>query len=244
MSTLESKVCLVTGASRGIGAAIAQEFAAEGTNVAIVYCGNEAKAQEVKNKCIEKGVKAEIYKCDVADFEQCGELVKKVCAEFGKIDILVNNAGITRDGLILTMKESDFAEVCGVNLGGTFNMIKHCSRPFIKQKSGKIINISSVAGIDGNSGQANYSASKAGVIGLTKTVARELGAKNICCNAIAPGLIETDMTEGMTENEAVLSRIPLKRPGQAAEVAALAVFLAKNDYITGEVIRIDGGMTL
>lgn len=241
---LKNKICLVTGGSRGIGAAICEEFARRGADVAIIYCGSGGKAEEVRRKCMEYNVRAEIYKCDVKSFAECGETVKRITEELGAPDILVNNAGITRDGLVMSMKEEDFADVIGVNLGGAFNMIRHCSRAFIRKKSGKIINISSVAGIEGNRGQANYAASKAGIIGLTKSVAKELGSRGICCNAIAPGLIETDMTEGMAENGEVLSHIPLARAGKPDEVAALAAFLAESGYITGEVIRIDGGMTL
>ena len=241
---LKNKICLVTGGSRGIGAAICEELARRGADIAIIYCGSVGKAEEIRQKCLNLGVRAQAYKCDVKNFGECGETVKKIAEELGSPDILVNNAGITRDGLVMSMKEEDFNDVIGVNLGGAFNMIRHCSRGFIRKKSGKIINISSVAGIDGNRGQANYAASKAGIIGLTKSVAKELGSRGICCNAIAPGLIETDMTGGMTENEEVLAHIPLARPGKPEEVAMLAAFLAESDYITGEVIRIDGGMTL
>lgn len=241
---LKEKVCVVTGGSRGIGAAICLEMASRGANIALVYCGNEEKAELVRKECENMRVKATAYKCDVSDFKQCGELVKKIIEDHGHIDILVNNAGITRDGLLMSMQREAFDEVIDVNLGGAFNMMRHCARGFVRQRSGKIINISSIAGIDGNKGQTNYSASKAGIIGLTKSAAKELAARGICCNAIAPGFIATDMTEDLADNEEVLSRIPLMRVGKPAEVASLAAFLAENDFITGEVIRIDGGMTL
>lgn len=238
---LKDKVCIVTGGARGIGKAIALKMAENGVNVAIL---NLSDATHIAKECETFGVKAKYYHCDVSSFEQSGEVVKQVLSDFGKIDILINNAGITKDNLLLTMPEEDFDSVINVNLKGTFNMTKHITRPFIKQKHGKIINLASVAGIDGNRGQANYSASKAGIIGMTKALAKELGAKNICVNAIAPGCIATDMTKDLLENPDLTSNIPLKRAGQPEEVASLAVFLASNDYITGEVIRIDGGMHL
>lgn len=238
---LKDKVCIVTGGARGIGKAIALAMAKHGANVAVLDFGD---GTDTAKECESLGVKAGYYQCDVSSFEQSGEAVKQVLSDFGRIDILVNNAGITRDNLILTMPEEDFDSVINVNLKGTFNMTKHVTRPFIKQKGGKIINLASIAGIDGNRGQVNYSASKAGVIGMTKTLAKELGAKNICVNAIAPGCIATDMTKDMLENPDLTANIPLKRAGLPEEVASLAVFLASSDYITGEVIRIDGGMTL
>lgn len=243
---LNDKVALITGASRGIGRAIAQKFADEGATIAAVYCGSEEKANELKADIESRGGKINIYKCDVADFDACAETVAQVIKDFGGVDILVNNAGITRDKLILQMNADDFDSVVDTNLKGSFNMIKHCCRNFLKKKYGKIINISSVAGIMGNPGQANYASSKAGVIGLTKTVAKELASRHICCNAIAPGFIRTDMTESFDGNEAVLNAIPLGRMGNADEVAALAAFLADSasDYITGEVIRIDGGIAM
>ncbi len=243
---LNDKVALITGASRGIGRAIAQKFADEGAVIAAVYCGSEEKANELKADIESRGGKINIYKCDVADFDACAETVAQVIKDFGGVDILVNNAGITRDKLILQMNSDDFDSVVDTNLKGSFNMIKHCCRNFLKKKYGKIINISSVAGIMGNPGQANYASSKAGVIGLTKTVAKELASRHICCNAIAPGFIRTDMTESFDGNEAVLNAIPLGRMGNPDEVAALAAFLADSasDYITGEVIRIDGGIAM
>lgn len=243
---LNEKVALITGASRGIGRAIAQKFAKEGAYIAAIYCGSQQKALELKDEIEKNGGKINIYKCDVSNFDECESTVKKVIEDFGGVDILVNNAGITNDKLVLQMGEDDFDSVIGTNLKGAFNMIKHCYRNFMKKKYGKIINISSVAGLIGNAGQANYSSAKAGIIGLTKTAAKELASRNVCCNAIAPGFIETDMTEAFQENDAVKSAIPLKRMGSADEVANLAAFLADDvsDYITGEVIRIDGGLAM
>lgn len=243
---LNEKVALITGASRGIGRAIAQKFAKEGAYIAAIYCGSQQKALELKDEIEKNGGKINIYKCDVSNFDECESTVKKVIEDFGGVDILVNNAGITNDKLVLQMGEDDFDSVIGTNLKGAFNMIKHCYRNFMKKKYGKIINISSVAGLIGNAGQANYSSAKAGIIGLTKTVAKELASRNVCCNAIAPGFIKTDMTEAFQENDAVKSAIPLKRMGSADEVANLAAFLADDvsDYITGEVIRIDGGLAM
>ena len=239
---LNGKTAVVTGASRGIGRAIAEEFANLGANVALIYRGSKDSADEICSR--HENITA--YCCNVADFNECSETVKKITADFGGIDILVNNAGITKDGLVLTMSESDFDDVINVNLKGAFNMIKCCCRNFIKKKSGKIINISSVSGITGNPGQANYSSSKAGIIGLTKTVAKELSGKNVCCNAIAPGFISTDMTTDFVNNENIINSIPLKRAGKPEEVAALSAFLASDaaNYITGEVIRIDGGLAI
>lgn len=242
---LNGKTAIITGASRGIGAAICEKFSSLGVNVAIIYNGNTDKAMSVKQIAEKNGVKAEIYKCNVADTEQCKETVKKITEDFGGVDILVNNAGITRDNLLISMSEEEFDQVIDTNLKGCFNMIKACGRNFIKRKYGKIINISSVSGLMGVAGQANYSSSKAGVIALTKVTAREFASKNVCCNAIAPGFIETDMTKDL-EKEEYLKAIPLKRLGKTEDVANLAVFLADeaSDYITGEVIRIDGGLAI
>ncbi len=243
---LNGKTAVITGASRGIGAAIAEKFASLGVNIAIIYSGSEEKAAAVKNKAVsEYGVKAEAYKCDVSKTDACKETVSKIISDFGGIDILVNNAGITRDNLIVTMDESDFDAVINTNLKGCFNMIKACGRNFIKRKYGKIINISSVSALMGLAGQTNYSASKAGVIALTKSVAREFAAKNVCCNAIAPGFITTDMTKDLADEE-FIKTIPLKKLGKPEDVANLAAFLADDasDYITGEVIRIDGGLAM
>ena len=242
---LKGKVAVITGASRGIGAAIAEKFSSQGVNVAIIYNGNEAAAITVKENAEKNGVKAEIYKCNVANAEECKETVKAITESFGGIDILVNNAGITRDNLLISMSEEEFDDVINTNLKGCFNMIKACGRNFIKKKYGKIINISSVSALLGTAGQVNYSSSKAGVIALTKVTAREFASKNICCNAIAPGFVTTDMTKDL-QSEEYLKLIPLKRLGKPEDVANLAAFLADDisDYITGEVIRIDGGLAI
>ncbi len=243
---LKGKVALVTGASRGIGRAIALRLAELGADIAVIYAGNTEKAQEVVAIARESGVKAEAFMCDVSDFEAVKKTVGDVKASLGPVDILVNNAGITKDGLVMAMKEQAFDDVMDINLKGAFNMIRHCTPMLIKKRHGKIINISSVAGLMGNPGQVNYAASKAGLIGLTKSVARELAPRGVCCNAIAPGLIETDMTEDLSEKNPLKSAIPLGRAGRPQEVAELASFLAQDcsDYITGEVIRIDGGLAM
>jgi 3-oxoacyl-[acyl-carrier protein] reductase len=241
---LKGKTALITGASRGIGAAIALKFASLGADIAIVYAGNEEAANKVTADCLAFGVRAEAFKCDVSDFEAAKNTVAAVKASFNRVDILVNNAGITRDGLIAMMKEEDFDAVIGINLKGAFNMIRHCTPLFIRARSGTIINISSVAGLMGNPGQVNYSASKAGLIGLTKSVARELASRNVTCNAIAPGFIQTDMTKDIGAANELAASIPLKRIGTAEEVAEAAAFLAASSYITGEVIRVDGGLAM
>ncbi|MEA4896479.1 MAG: 3-oxoacyl-ACP reductase family protein [Oscillospiraceae bacterium] len=244
---LNGKTAVVTGGSRGIGAAIAIKYASLGANIAIIYAGNNEAAVKVCEKCREQfNVKAEAYRCNVSDFDASKKAVADIKAEFGTIDILVNNAGITRDGLIATMKEADFDDVINVNLKGAFNMIRHCSLIFIKNHGGKIINISSVVGQKGNAGQANYAASKAGLIGLTKSAALELAGKNITCNAIAPGFISTDMTKALANENPLVAGIPLKRVGSAQDVAEAAAFLAGScsDYITGEIIRVDGGLAI
>ena len=245
---LKNKVALVTGAGRGIGRAIAIALAKEGAEVIVNYNGSEERAKEVKQTIEENGGKASIYKCNVSDFEACEAMIKDVVKEYGNLDILVNNAGITKDGLIMKMKEEDFDSVLNVNLKGTFNTIRHSARQMLKQRSGKIINISSVSGILGNAGQANYAASKAGVIGLTKTMARELGSRGITVNAIAPGFVDTEMTEILSEElkENACKQIILGRFGKPEDIANTAVFLAsdKADYITGQVISVDGGMNV
>lgn len=244
---LKGKTAVVTGASRGIGAAVSEKLASLGADVAVIYAGNEDAARSVCESCAGRyGVKAVPYRCNVADFEETKETVARIKADFGGVDILVNNAGITRDGLIARMKEADFDAVLDVNLKGAFNMIRHCSGLFIRARAGKIINISSVAGLTGNAGQSNYAASKAGLVGLTKSVARELAGRGVTCNAIAPGFIATDMTAGIDENNALAASIPLGRMGTPQDVAELAAFLAGSgsDYITGEVFRVDGGLAM
>ena len=245
---LKNKIALITGAGRGIGRAIAIALAKEGAEVVINYNGSEERAKEVKQTIEENGGKASIYKCNVSHFAACEAMIKDIVKEYGHLDILVNNAGITKDGLIMKMKEEDFDSVLNVNLKGTFNTIRHSARQMLKQRSGKIVNISSVSGILGNVGQANYAASKAGVIGLTKTMARELGSRGITVNAIAPGFVDTEMTEVLSEEirENACKQIILGRFGKPEDIANTAVFLAsdKADYITGQVISVDGGMNV
>lgn len=241
---ITGKNAIVTGASRGIGREIALRLASEGVGIAAIYAGHEEKALEVCRICREEyGVKAIAFRCDVSDFEMTKKTVSEIKSDFNNIQILINNAGITRDGLLAMMKKQDFDDVISTNLTGAFNMIRHCTRLFLSAKEGCIINISSVSGIMGNAGQANYSASKAGLIGLTKSVARELAPKNIRCSAIAPGFIRTDMTSEQGDNP-MLSSIPLGRMGECSDVADAAVFLAKAEYITGEVLRVDGGIAM
>lgn len=243
---LQNKVALVTGASRGIGREIAMTFAKEGATVIVNYQGSEEKAKAVVEEIQNNGGTAECICCNVADFERCESLIKDIVQKYGHLDILVNNAGIIRDGLLMKMSEEDFDKVLSVNLKGAFNTIRHASRYFLKQRSGKIINISSVSGVLGNAGQTNYSASKAGIIGLTKSVAKELGSRGINVNAIAPGFIETDMTDAMNEKakEAVQQQITLGRCGVPADIAKAALFLASDmsDYMTGQILSVDGGM--
>ena len=243
---LTGTVALITGGSRGIGAACARKLAALGADIAVVYAGNAEKANEVCAACEALGVRARAYQCDVADFDAVKQTVAAVKAELGSVDILVNSAGITRDGLVAAMCEADFDAVIDTNLKGTFNMIRHCARLFLRAGRGRIVNISSVAGVAGNAGQANYSASKAGVIGLTKSVARELASRGITCNAVAPGFIQTDMTENLGDNNPLLNSIPLGRMGKPEDIAAAVAFLASDSaaYITGEVLKVDGGLAI
>lgn len=244
----DKKVALVTGAGRGIGRAIALALAEKGMFVIVNYNGSAAKAQETVEEIRQAGGEAVSVACDVSDFNACGEMITALVKEYGHIDILVNNAGITRDNLLMKMSEEDFDKVIAVNLKGCFNTIKHLSRQILKQRSGKIINISSVTGVMGNAGQANYCASKAGIIGLTKSAARELGSRGITVNAVAPGFIETEMTESLPETvkTALTEQILLKRTGTAKEVAEVVAFLASDaaGYITGQVISVDGGMAV
>lgn len=248
MQELAEKVALVTGAGRGIGSAIAKTLAREGAFVIVNYNGSKERAEQVVAEIREAGGDAAAYQCNVSDFEACGEMIQSLIKEYGHIDILVNNAGITRDNLIMKMSEADFDAVLDTNLKGCFNTIRHLSRYLLKQRAGHIINISSVSGVMGNAGQANYSASKAGVIGLTKSVARELASRGITCNAVAPGFIQTEMTEAIPEaaKESLKSQIPLQRVGAPDDIAEMVAFLAsdKAAYITGQVISVDGGMNI
>lgn len=241
---LKGKTAVVTGGSRGIGRAIAYKLASMGADIAVIYAGNAEAAETVCRRSAEEtGVKARAYQCDVADFTAVKETMARIRADFGTVHILVNNAGITRDGLLAIMKEEDYDAVVDTNLKGAFNMIRHCAGLFIRNREGCIINITSVAGLMGNAGQCNYSASKAGLIGLTKSAARELAPKGIRCNAIAPGFIATDMTGSQTDNP-LLGTIPLGRMGEPEDVAEAAAYLATAKYVTGEVLRVDGGIAM
>ena len=241
---LKDKVAVITGASRGIGAAIAYRLAGLGANIAVIYAGNAAAAEAVCRKCEDEfHVTAKSYACDVSDFQMAKETVAKIKADFGAVHILVNNAGVTRDGLAAMMKEEDFDRVLDVNLKGAFNMVRHCLPLFIRAREGCIVNISSVSGLMGNAGQCNYSASKAGLIGLTKSIAKEYAAKGIRCNAVAPGFIHTDMTESHGENP-LLAMIPLGKMGEPEDVADAVVYLIGAKYVTGEVLRVDGGIAM
>lgn len=241
---LKGKVAVVTGGSRGIGAAIVKKLAAMGAAVAVIYAGNEEAALNVCDECAEKyGVQMKSYKCNVADFEEVKETVANIKKEMGTVNILVNNAGVIRDGLISMMKEENYDAVLDTNLKGAFNMIRHCSGIMMRNREGCIINITSISGLIGNAGQCNYAASKAGLVGLTKSAAKELAPRGIRCNAIAPGFIKTEMTEEQGDNP-MLDMIPLKRMGTPEEIADAAAYLATAEYITGEVLRIDGGIAM
>lgn len=245
---LKDKVAVVTGAGRGIGREIAKTFAGYGAKVVVNFNGSEERANSLVEEIKAAGGEAVAFKANVADFAEAEALMKFAVATYGRIDILVNNAGITRDNLVLGMKEADFDDVININLKGTFNCIKHVYRTMMKQKYGRIINMSSVVGIEGNAGQVNYAASKAGVIGITKSIAKELGSRGITANAIAPGFIKTDMTDALSDKakEAMLDHITVKRLGEVSDIAETAAFLAsdKVSYITGQVIKVDGGMSL
>jgi 3-oxoacyl-[acyl-carrier protein] reductase len=242
------KTAVVTGGSRGIGRAVCLELARGGANVVLCYAGNEAAAQETVSACESLGAKALAVQCNVSDSAQVKVLMDAAVKEFGRIDILVNNAGITRDGLLMMMKEEDFDAVVAANLKGTFLCMKAVSRQMMKQRYGRIVNLSSVVGLRGNAGQVNYAASKAGVIGMTKSLAKELASRNVTVNAVAPGFIETDMTAAMTDaaKEATLAAIPLGTLGAAEDVAKAVAFLASDEasYITGQVLAVDGGMSM
>lgn len=246
MKLLAGKTAIITGASKGIGRAIALRYAEEGANVAFTYLSSVEKGQALEGELTAHGVKAKGYRSDASDFKAADELVQSVLEDFGAIDIVVNNAGITKDGLLMRMSEEQWDDVLRINLKSGFNMVKAVLRPMMKARSGSIINISSIVGLRGNAGQANYSASKAGMIGFTKSVALELGSRNIRSNAIAPGFIETEMTSVLDENviKEWEDNIPLKRIGQGKDIADSAVFLGSDmsAYITGQVIQVDGGM--
>lgn len=248
MIDLNGKVALITGGSRGIGKAIAIKLASYKANIVINYTSNKEHALKVKEEIESYGVKSIVIKCDVSKSDEVNNMIEEVVKEFGQIDILVNNAGITRDGLLMRMKEEDFDSVIDINLKGVFNCTKSATKYMMKKRYGKIINISSVVGLIGNAGQANYCASKAGVIGLTKSSARELASRNINVNAIAPGFIDTDMTSVLNENlkETMLKNIPQNRFGSPEDVANLVLFLASDmsSYITGQIINVDGGMVM
>jgi 3-oxoacyl-[acyl-carrier protein] reductase len=245
---LENQVAIVTGAAKGIGRAIALELARTGATVIVNYNGSEEKAQEVVKEIESEGGTCEAYRCNVADGEAVNAFFADILARYGQIDILVNNAGITRDGLLMRMSEEDFSQVVDTNLKGTFNCTKCATKAMLKKRKGRIINISSVSGVIGNAGQANYSASKAGIIGFTKAVAREMASRNITVNAVAPGFIQTDMSQALPENvkEAAAAQIPLGHFGQSEDIANAVVFLAspRSNYVTGQVLHVDGGMAM
>lgn len=245
---LSGKTAVVTGAGRGIGRAIAIKLGSLGANVVVNYLRSEEEAQAVAQEIEKSGGRAILVKGDVSDFQEAEKVIKVAVDTFGKLDILVNNAGITKDALLLRMKEEDFDKVINVNLKGAFNCLKHASSFMLRQKSGKIINIASVVGISGNASQVNYSAAKAGIIGMTKSAAKELGARNITVNAVAPGFIETDMTDVLSDKikDNILNTVPIKRPGKPEDVANAVAFLASDEasYITGHILNVDGGMVM
>ena len=245
---LEGKIALVTGASRGIGRQVALTLGAKGATVIVNYNGSAAKAEEVVKEIEAAGGKAEALQCNVSDFEACGQMLADIVSRHGRLAILVNNAGITRDNLLMKMSEEDFDAVVNTNLKGVFNCIKHIARQMLKQKSGRIINMSSVSGVLGNAGQANYCAAKAGVIGITKSAARELASRGITVNAVAPGFIVTEMTDVLSDSvkEAATEKIPMKKFGETQDIANAVAFLASDEakYITGQVLCVDGGMAM
>jgi 3-oxoacyl-[acyl-carrier protein] reductase len=246
MKLLEGKVALITGASKGIGRAVAQVYAKEGASVAFTYLSSVEKGEALVSELEKEGIKAKGYRSDASDFNAAQELISSVIEDFGQLDILINNAGITRDNLLMRMSEDQWDEIMNINLKSCFNTVKAIARPFMKQRSGSIINMSSVVGVKGNAGQGNYAASKAGIIGFTKSIALELGSRGIRSNVIAPGFIETEMTAALDEKTVQSWRdaIPLKRGGQPEDVANACVFLGSDmsSYISGQVIQVDGGM--
>lgn len=246
--SFENRTAVVTGGSRGIGKAICLELARQGVNIVLCYAGNAEQAENTVRECQEYGVCSLAVRCNVADADDVKNLMDAALKEFGRIDILVNNAGITRDGLLMTMKEENFDAVLDTNLKGTFHCMKAVTRTMMKQRYGRIVNLSSVVGLHGNAGQINYAASKAGVIGMTKSAAKELASRGITVNAVAPGFIDTDMTQALPENvrEALMPTIPVGCLGKAADVANAVAFLASDEsrYITGQVLSVDGGMSM
>ncbi len=246
MKLLEGKTALITGASKGIGKSIAEQYAEQGANVAFTYLSSVEKGEALEKELASKGIKAKGYRSDASDYEAAQELINNVVADFGSLDILINNAGITKDNLLMRMGEADWDAIMNINLKSCFNTVKAACRTMMKQRSGSIINMSSVVGVKGNAGQANYAASKAGIIGFTKSVALELGSRGIRCNAIAPGFIETEMTDALDEKTVQSWRdaIPLKRGGAPEDVANACIFLGSDmsSYITGQTIQVDGGM--
>ena len=245
---LTDKIALVTGASRGIGSAVAKKLAENGAYVYVNYNGSKEKADAVVAEITQSGGKAEAVQCNISDYNACKEMVEAIIKKSGRLDIIVNNAGITRDNLLMKMSEEDYDMVLDTNLKGTFNTIRHASRYLLKQRAGKIINVSSVSGVLGNAGQANYSASKAGVIGLTKSAAKELASRGINVNAVAPGYVETEMTGALPDKvkEQIVEQIPLKRVAMPEDIANVVLFLASDasSYITGQVLSVDGGMAI
>ncbi len=248
MNLLEGKIAVITGASRGIGNSIAREFVSQGADVAFTFLSSVEKGKALEEELAASGRIVKGYQSDASDFEAAQQLIKDVLADFGRIDILINNAGVTRDNLLMRMDEQQWDDVLRINLKSVFNLTKAVTRPMLKERKGSIINITSVVGLMGNAGQANYAASKSGILGFTKSIAKELGSRNVRCNAIAPGFIETEMTDELDEEQlkAWLSNIPLKRAGKGKDIADACIFLASDmsSYVTGQTISVDGGMVM
>jgi 3-oxoacyl-[acyl-carrier protein] reductase len=246
MKLLEGKVAVITGATRGIGKGIAEKFAKEGASIAFTFVSSEEKAKILESELSQSGIRAKGYRSNAGDFNAAQDLIDSIVSDFGQIDILINNAGITKDGLLMRMSEENWDDVMDINLKSVFNLTKASLRTFLKQKSGSIINMSSIVGVQGNAGQSNYSASKAGIIGFTKSIAQELGSRNIRCNAIAPGFIATEMTDSLGDDVIGkwVENIPLKRPGTTEDVANCCLFLGSDmgSYVSGQVISVCGGM--